>query len=100
MKLSYRLVLATFVLFLAAGPGYLALAQTRNAADKAARVDALFREYDRPDVPGASVIVIRNGKVLFKKAFGLANLEDKTRRLQKVTTGSRHAQSSLQQWPS
>lgn len=41
------------------------------------KIDALFREYDRPGVPGASVIVIKDGKVLYQKAYGLANLEDK-----------------------
>lgn len=42
------------------------------------KIDALFHEYDLPNVAGASVLVIKDGKVLFKKAFGLANLEDKT----------------------
>ena len=40
-------------------------------------VDTLFHEYDRPDVPGASVIIIKDGKVLYKKAYGMANVEDK-----------------------
>src|SRR6185503_3685881 len=33
--------------------------------------------YSAPGAPGASVIVIKDGKVLFKKAYGLANLEKK-----------------------
>ena len=45
--------------------------------DKAERMNNLFREYDRPDSPGASVIVIKDGKVLFKKSYGSANLEDR-----------------------
>ncbi|HVG29081.1 MAG TPA: serine hydrolase domain-containing protein [Pyrinomonadaceae bacterium] len=45
---------------------------------KSPQVDAIFREYAQPGAPGASVMVIRDGKVLFKKAYGLANLEDKT----------------------
>ena len=47
--------------------------------DKAAQIDAIFRDYDRPDAPGASVIVISRGKVLFKKSYGLANPETKTK---------------------
>jgi CubicO group peptidase (beta-lactamase class C family) len=43
------------------------------------RVDALFREYACPDAPGASVIIIKDGKVLYKKAYGMANLEDRAR---------------------
>ncbi|MDQ2921631.1 MAG: hypothetical protein M3R52_08505 [Acidobacteriota bacterium] len=42
---------------MAASAGHFALAQVSSAAklqdDKAAKIDALFREYDRPDVPGA-----------------------------------------------
>lgn len=52
-------------------------AMTKTPKEKAAAMDALFQDYAQPDAPGASVIVIKNGKVLFKKAYGLANLEDK-----------------------
>jgi len=41
------------------------------------KIDALFQEFDRPDVPGASVAVIKDGGFLFKKSYGMANLEDK-----------------------
>ena len=45
------------------------------AADFSADIDALFKDFDKPRVPGASVIAIRDGKVLYKKAYGLADLE-------------------------
>src|SRR5689334_2618585 len=45
------------------------------AADFSAQIDALFKDYDQPGVPGASVIVIREGKVLCKHAYGSADLE-------------------------
>jgi CubicO group peptidase (beta-lactamase class C family) len=48
-------------------------------ASLAERIDALFSEYARRDVPGASVIIIKDGKVLYKKAYGLANVEGKVR---------------------
>src|SRR5689334_3674570 len=41
-------------------------------------VDALFRDFDRPDAPGVTVIVIKQGKALFAKGYGLADLEKKT----------------------
>lgn len=44
--------------------------------EQGAAVDAIFRDYTG-DVPGASVIVIRDGRVVLKKAYGLANLEEK-----------------------
>src|SRR5262245_22320197 len=43
-----------------------------------AKIDALFREFDHPNAPGASVMVIHNGKSIFAKGYGLANLESKT----------------------
>lgn len=46
--------------------------------DKTASVDQLFSSYNGKDTPGAAVMVIKNGKPIFKKAYGLANLEDKT----------------------
>lgn len=39
-------------------------------------IDALMRDYTG-DVPGASVLVVRNGGVIFKKSYGLANLEER-----------------------
>jgi CubicO group peptidase (beta-lactamase class C family) len=43
-----------------------------------AAIDALFAEYARPNVPGASVIVIRDGKALYRHAYGLADVEAHT----------------------
>src|SRR5213083_1948258 len=41
-------------------------------------VDAMFRDFDWANSPGAAVIVIKEGKPLFAKGFGLADLEKKT----------------------
>jgi len=51
----------------------------KAADNKAAQIDAIFQDYDRPDAPGASVVVISQGKVIFKKAYGLADPEKKTK---------------------
>ena len=47
-------------------------------AAQAARVDALFKDFDHPNAPGASVMVIHNGKSVFAKGYGLADLVTKT----------------------
>lgn len=65
-------------------------AQTRGGG-RAAQVDALFRDYDRPDVPGASVLVVRRGKVLHKRAYGMANLEEGVR----ATTATNYRLASV-----
>lgn len=72
MKFSYPFCLALMLL-----PLLLLSAPAQTPQSKAAAMDALFDEYSRAGVPGASVIVVKKGKVLFKKAYGLANLEDK-----------------------
>ncbi len=58
-------------------PFILLVANSKAQQNKDTTMDALFADYARPNSPGASVIVIKNGKVMFKKAYGLANLEDK-----------------------
>jgi CubicO group peptidase (beta-lactamase class C family) len=47
------------------------------AADLTPAVDAVFKDYAAPS-PGASVIVIRDGKILYKHSYGLADLEART----------------------
>lgn len=43
--------------------------------EKAAQVDQLFRGFINQGEPGAAVIVIQQGKVLYKAAYGLADVE-------------------------
>ena len=40
-----------------------------------ARVDEIFADFDSSDSPGAAVLVVREGEVLYRKGFGQANLE-------------------------
>ena len=55
----------------------LLLATIVAASTVPAQLDALLKDYGRPDAPGASVLVAQDGNVLYRKAFGLANLEEK-----------------------
>lgn len=56
----------------------LAILALNFYVDKTALVDQLFSSYNGKDTPGAAVMVIKNGKPIFKKAYGFANREDKT----------------------
>lgn len=47
-------------------------AQAQSLTDK---IDALIAEQYRPNEPGVAVLVQQNGKVLFEKAYGMADLE-------------------------
>lgn len=51
-------------------------AATVESAD--ARIDELFAELDRPDAPGAAVLVVYEGEVVYRKGFGQADLERAT----------------------
>lgn len=41
------------------------------------RIDKLVSPYYKPDVPGATVIVVKDGKTVFRKAYGLADVARK-----------------------
>ncbi len=40
-----------------------------------ARVDAIFAQFDKPDSPGCALGVIKDGKLVYARGYGMANLE-------------------------
>ena len=42
---------------------------------RAVQVDKLFSSWDKPDSPGASLAVIKDGEIIYKNGYGSANLE-------------------------
>lgn len=62
----------------AAAPGSYTLKVLKivpKATTKEGKVDQLFMAYDQADVPGASVAVVKDGKMVYSNGFGNANLE-------------------------
>lgn len=59
-----------------AGATPRATASASSPAPDARAVDSLMAKYDRPDGPGASVVVIHDGKVAYIRSYGLANVEE------------------------
>lgn len=45
------------------------------ADDKSSKVDALFKAWDSPSSPGAVIAIVKDGKIIYKHSFGMANLE-------------------------
>ena len=39
------------------------------------KIDRIFTEYNNPALPGAAVMVIKDGRINFQKGYGLANVE-------------------------
>jgi len=46
-----------------------------SAQEFSSRIDSLFKNYDGVDVPGASVMIIKDGKVIYNRGYGVADLE-------------------------
>lgn len=72
-----QVVLFSFVLFavLAASPTCKKGASEKDAEALAAKVDALFAQWNKPESPGAALTVIKKGDVIYKKGYGSAHLE-------------------------
>ncbi len=45
------------------------------AADRNAQVDRIFSEYDKPGSPGCALGVLQHGAFLYKRGYGMANLD-------------------------
>src|SRR5262245_50443079 len=52
----------------------LAAAETAPA-DAKSKVDALFAEYDRSDAPGCALGIFQDGRIVYSRGYGMANLE-------------------------
>jgi D-alanyl-D-alanine carboxypeptidase len=63
------------VLFTATCHAFSQVPATPAGGDLAAGMDKVAADVYRPGVPGAAVIVVRDGRVIFRKGYGLANLE-------------------------
>src|SRR5438093_13369188 len=54
---------------------FVAACNRSSAESTSSRVDKLFAEWNRPDSPGCSVGVSRNGSPAYEHGYGMANLE-------------------------
>ena len=50
-------------------------AESSLSSQQAREVDELFAQWDQPDSPGAALGVIKDGKLIYSRGYGLADLE-------------------------
>lgn len=62
-------LLITFSIILSSCAGTSALTTEQS-------IDKILSDYGAPNAPGASIIVMKNDTIIFKKAYGSANLEE------------------------
>ena len=84
---------------------YVCLALTfgrTGAAQEAqsARVDALMSALIQADSPGAAVLVMRDGRIMHNKGYGLARLETKEAAGTNTLFELARPPSSSRRWPS
>jgi len=69
-----NLVIGFLVIF--ATPGFAQEAgQSTEAASITAQVDKIFEKWDKPDSPGCALAVIKEGRIVYKRGYGMANLD-------------------------
>jgi len=72
-KHAFSLALAVVFVFISISTPLCA--QVAGEKDLAAKIDAVLSEVYKPGEPGAAVIVRQNGRTVFRKGYGLADLE-------------------------
>ena len=69
-QLMKQLVFLVIILWVASG-----FWACSPSSDVTSKVDALFASFNKTDSPGCVVVVVQNGNVVYKKGFGMANLD-------------------------
>jgi D-alanyl-D-alanine carboxypeptidase len=62
-------------MILAAASPYRAQSKASSNDGLAEKIDKILSSAYKPDIPGAAVIVVKNGQPIFRKGYGIANLE-------------------------
>jgi CubicO group peptidase (beta-lactamase class C family) len=73
---SFGFILAAaFLLCLGVSTQQAGVYQAYTHTDLTDRVDELFKEWDRNDSPGAALGIFQDGRIIYARGYGIANLE-------------------------
>lgn len=73
VRILHSFAIGLLSLGLAAPAAHAGGAYTQTA--ETAAVDKLFAKWDRPDSPGAAIGIIKDGRIIYARGYGMANLE-------------------------
>lgn len=73
MNSTFSLRLCAFALAIAC---FSPLAKAQSAdSELTAKVDKVFAQFDKPDSPGCALAVIKNSQIIYKRGYGMADLD-------------------------
>src|SRR5262245_21381262 len=76
MRLKMMRVLITILLARAFDQAAFPQTPSATPGDSSnVKVDKLFAQWDKPNTPGCALAVIKDGQIIYKHAYGTANLE-------------------------
>src|SRR5262245_20298336 len=67
--------LCVFTIAVPLGPMAQAQSGASQSESPAAQVDKVFAQYDKPDSPGCALAVIKDGQIVYKRGYGMADLD-------------------------
>src|SRR5918998_6711363 len=68
-------LIVSLVLSLSASVTSHAQEHAAKPAPATERADALFAQWDKPDSPGCALAVIKDSQIIYKRGYGMANLD-------------------------
>jgi CubicO group peptidase (beta-lactamase class C family) len=74
-----RLVFTLAAVLVAAGSANAQTTAKPHESAIAARIDAIFKDFDKPTSPGCAVAAYQDDRIVFKRAYGMANLDHDVR---------------------
>src|SRR5437588_4956610 len=75
MFMVMNIVIVCFIAPSVLGQEQTATVNSPPAESVTARVDKLFAQWDKPDSPGCALGIIKDGQLIYKHGYGMANLE-------------------------
>ena len=67
-RLSQKLIILLFMF-----SPFMAINQI--SPEQFRKVDEIFQKWDKPDMPGCALAIVHKGKIIYKKGYGMADLE-------------------------